>query len=203
VHIDDQRSALASGELQPGERLLWSGRPESTRIFFAIDVFFLIPGGLLFTGIGSVAAAKVFASGHLSASGYLGAGLVSMSFVLAGIHVSFGRIYVRTWVRKRTVYAVTDRRILALIPAWRGARHPSSVWLESHPPVDKRIGRNGRGTLWVGRPTSHQDRQTEEWGWQRSGSSAVAFLDIPEADGVARLIARQLGELGEGQVSGS
>jgi hypothetical protein len=49
VHIDDQTSALASGELQPGERLLWSGRPDSTRIFFffsAGDVF-LIPFSLV------------------------------------------------------------------------------------------------------------------------------------------------------------
>jgi hypothetical protein len=196
MHIDDQTSELARGELQPGERFLWSGRPDSTRIFLASDVFFLIPFGLVWSGASSVAAAQAFASGRV-----LG-GLFSLAFVLIGIQVGFGRIFARTWVRRRTLYAVSDRRILALVPGWRGARHTSSVWLASHPPVDKRIGRDGRGTVWVGH-MSDQRRQSEAWGWQKSGSSAVAFLDIPEADGVAWLIARQLGEFGEGQVSGS
>jgi len=188
VQIDDRTSALAGDELQPGERLLWSGQPDGKRIFLASDVLFLIPFGLVWTGASSVAAAQAFASGRG------GGGLFAMSFVLIGIQVSFGRIFARTWVRRRTLYAVSDRRILALVPGWRGARHTSSVWLASHPPVDKRVGRDGRGTVWVGY-MSDQQRQREAWGWQKSGGSAVAFLDIPEADGVARLIARRLGEL--------
>jgi hypothetical protein len=194
VHIDDQTSALASGELQPGERVLWSGKPDSTRIFSANDVY-LVAFGLLWSGTSLVGVANTLASGSWAG------GLFCVAFVLGGIYMTFGRFFVRVWVRKRTQYAVTDRRILARIPGWRGARHTSSVWLASHPPVEKRTGRDGRGTVWVGRPTSHQGRPSDDWGWPESGSSAVAFLDIPEADGVAWLIARQLGELAEGQVS--
>jgi hypothetical protein len=190
VHFDDQTSALASGELRPGERVIWSGGPDSTCVFALRDVF-VIPFSLVWTGMASVGAAISLASADLVG------GLFSVPFVLFGIYMTFGRFFVRVWVRKRTVYALTDRRILALRPGWRDTRHTSSVWLASHPPVEKRIGRDGRGTVWVGRPTSDQRGLGDEWGWPQSGSSAVAFLDIPEADGVAWLIARQLGELGD------
>jgi hypothetical protein len=189
AHIDRQPRASLGGELQPGEQLLWSGKPGSTRSFTHCDAF-LVPFGLVWSGIALVGA--VNALPFVAPAG----GLFCVLFVLVGIYMAFGRLIVRAWVRERTVYEVTNRRLLAHRPGWRGACHTSSVWLASHPPLEKRIGRDGQGTLWVGRHNSPQQTVDDDWGWVPSSSSLVAFLDIPEANGVASLIARQLCELG-------
>jgi hypothetical protein len=203
VHIDDQTSALASGELQPGERVLWSGKPDSRRWLYPQDAV-LVPFSVLWGGFAIFWEATVLLSSGPRNSVILP--LWGVPFVLVGLYMMVGRFFARRWVRRRTLYAVTDRRVIAIKPAWRGGRHTSSVWLASHPPVQKRIGRDGRGTVWVGRRTSDQHWLTHDSGWPQSGSSsgeAVAFCDIPEANGIFVLIARQLGDLGQGQVSGS
>jgi hypothetical protein len=194
MHIDNETSVLASGELQPGERLLWSGKPDSRRWLYPQDAI-LIPFSVMWGGFWIFWEATALSSSTARDSVIFP--LWGIPFVLIGLYLMVGRFFTRRWTRRRTLYAVTDRRVTAIRPAWRRGRHTNSVWLASHPPVQKHIGRDGRGTLWVGNHTSEQHWFTHDSGLSGSSSGdVVAFSDIPEADGVFVLIARRLADLG-------
>lgn len=194
---DLERQNRLAGELESGERVLWSGRPDGSRWFCPQDAV-LVPFSVIWSGI---AISVELSSVQAPSSGGGASWLTGMPFVLIGLYLLVGRVPVRRWIRRRTLYALTDRRALMLVPSWRGGTHANSVWLRSYPPVDKRTARNGRGTLVIGSP-----RQNQSWfnsaasdpGWpgaNKALGNAVVFADIAQADEVYGRLRHQLSTL--------
>lgn len=112
----DPQSELAS-EMNAGETLLWAGHPKRGFLLRPVDLF-LIPFSLFWCGF------AVF--WMIGASGMLWAGsqratpgpinfifaLFGLPFVLVGLYMVFGRFLVDRAQRDRTVYAVSNERIL-------------------------------------------------------------------------------------------
>jgi hypothetical protein len=73
------------GELAPGERLLWSGRPQGGIKFTATDAY-RIPVSILFTGVSLDWTILAIAAG----SGFMFA-LTGLPFLLFGLYMNFGR----------------------------------------------------------------------------------------------------------------
>lgn len=96
-----------SGELQPGERLLWSGCGDPSVIFARSDVF-LIPFSLLWGGFAIFWTAQAAASGAPPFFLVFG-GL----FCLIGLFFIVGRFFVKAHRKRTTTYAITDRRALS------------------------------------------------------------------------------------------
>jgi len=97
------------GQFQPflltGERLLWTGRPTRGAPFNCSGLAF----GLVFLGF---ACFWTFFSYVLAGEIWFSA--FGIPFILAGLFMVFGRPLLNLFVRKRTIYAVTDRRLLRL-----------------------------------------------------------------------------------------
>ena len=102
--------AITSARLEPGEKLLWSGMPQQGLLLRSSD-WFLIPFALFWAGGFAVFAVE----------GVAGAGapvdpccalLFSAPFVLVGGHLTVGRFALDSYLRSRTAYAVTNRRVL-------------------------------------------------------------------------------------------
>jgi len=135
--------------LSPGEKVLWSGQPPRKLIIFRKADLFMLPFALFWTGfsifweLGALAA--VFGSGDGFDLFTLCFPLFGVPFVLIGLYLLFGRLVGDFLVRRRTWYALTDRRVLVLT-ALRD-RNVASMPLHKIGRVDIVIHRDGRGTL--------------------------------------------------------
>jgi len=180
----DAQNRLTS-ELAPGERMLWSGAPDCRRLFYPEDAA-LVPFSLLWGGFAIFWEANALSSA--SARDTVLFPLWGVPFVLVGLYLIIGRFFLRKWLRRRTLYALTDRRVVSIAPSWPRGERVTSVWLSSYPPVEKTLRADGNGTLWIGSMPS-RERRFAQTGWPGAqAEKAVVFSDIPDAAAVcARL----------------
>jgi len=129
-------------ELAPGERLLWSGQPRQGLVLHIADAF-IIPFSLFWFGGVSVAALAAVSGGES-----VFALLFFVPFLLIGGFFAFGRFAVDIWQRRRTYYAVTDRRILILSGMWN--RSVRALNLRTLTDISLTLHRSGRGSLTFG-----------------------------------------------------
>ena len=92
--------------LTPGETVLWKGRPERIRLFEKADVV-EIPFSILWLGF-----AVFWEYGVFRAKAPIFFLAFGAFFVLIGLYFAFGRFIHRSYLMKRTTYAITDKKIL-------------------------------------------------------------------------------------------
>lgn len=173
--IDIQRRL--AGRLLPGERVLWAGQPKQGLLLVASDVF-VIPFGLLWTGGICVAAI------HGAHPRFPGGALVFVPAFAAGFYILIGRFLVDVWLRARTFYAVTDRRVLILREGWWGAFHAVS---RERLDVMELKEAGARGTIRFGQPVE----AARNWGSMLPTLDPTPqFLGIEDARGVFDLLQR-------------
>jgi len=184
--------SLVNGELQRSEQVLWQGRPNSDRWFYPQDIL-AIPFSVMWCGFAIFWEASALSRAGTRATVFFP--LWGIPFVCIGLYMLIGRFFVRHWMLSGTVYALTDRRALTITPGFRGQRHVNSVWLGSFPPVQKRIGSDGRGTIRIGTfPTGARSFSSDP-GWPGSGrmtGSGVIFTEIDRPAQVYELLTGRL-----------
>ena len=129
-------------ELEPGEKLLWRGRPQSG-IFMKPHDLYQIPFTLLWCGFAFFWEWSVVARGAP-----LLFKLWGIPFVIAGIYLVVGRFWVDAWMREETRYALTDRRII--IASGLFTRKVQSLPLGALSEISVTLTRNGVGTVLFG-----------------------------------------------------
>lgn len=113
--------------------------------------------------------------------------LWGIPFVLAGQYFIWGRFLTDYWLKRRTYYAVTNRRVLILQEGWK--RKTRSCYLESIPDIT-REGEN-TGTLWLGQKLAlfgGRGSPTRSMSRFSIDASVPVLADIDEVDLVYRLI---------------
>ena len=137
--MDDNRFPA---RLLDGERILWSGQPAQGLRLTAQDCF-LVPFSLLWGGF---AVFWEFTVLHSKAP--LFPSLWGIPLVLIGIYMIIGRFFVDAWLRRKTRYAVTSRRIvIARSGAWPKL---TSVSLDRLPDMQLSERPDGTGTIRFG-----------------------------------------------------
>jgi len=127
AELDPQ--GVAREQLRPGEHLYWAGTSDPAKLLTGRDVF-LIPFSLFWTGFIAFAFVDAVRNGNA------GIGVLIPAFMsIIGLHLVFGRFLVKIHRKRTTVYAVTDRRALAITP--RGSREVP-------------VGRTDRTITWSG-----------------------------------------------------
>jgi hypothetical protein len=147
-----------TGRLLDGERVVWSGQPGQGLRFTGRDLM-LIPFSLLWGGFAVFWEVSV-----LQHSPPVFFPLFGAAFVLAGLYLVAGRFVVDAWLRSKTRYAVTNRRILIARAAPFGSF--VALYLDRLPDVAMTENSGGRGTLRFG-------PATPIWGYGRRGGFAV------------------------------
>ena len=110
-----QHQNIFQQDLVHDEKILWSGQPEPSVDFIRADIF-LIPfsllwGGFAFFWFGAVIFSGLGGAGNTtSAAAALMFYLVGMVFSIMGLYFIFGRFIYKRWKKRRTYYALTDRR---------------------------------------------------------------------------------------------
>jgi hypothetical protein len=198
----DERLA---NELAPEERVLWRGQPENRRWFYPEDLV-LVPFSVLWGGFAIFweAGALTSTSARESTGVEVLFSLWGIPFVLIGLYLMVGRLFVRRWTRRGSLYVVTDQRILSFSPSWKGRFRVKMIWLSSYPPLEKRAGRGDQGTLCVGTtgPGQHWLGASSGWpGASRMRGSAIVLADIPDVAHVYTLLAERIAAAGHAGAS--
>lgn len=166
--LDDASSAFRD-ELSPGERLLWSGRPQQGLMLRGSDAL-LIPFSLLWGGFAVFWEASAVRGGAPFFFKLWG-----IPFVLVGLYITVGRFLFDAWQRARTLYAVTDQR--ALILSGLFTRNVRSLGVKSLSDINFSSGRDGKGTITLG-PTNPLGAWNTSWpGMNRHAAPTFEMID--------------------------
>ena len=177
-------------ELLGGERLLWTGQPDPRVIFERVDIF-LVPFSLLWGGFAlaweaGVLGLGVFGEGHRSAVPWFFV-LWGIPFVLVGLYFIAGRFFYKAWRKRRTYYALTNKRALVLL---EGRGHTlRACFLSAVPTINKSVRPSGVGTITFGNTSwasMYDNTGMDFFGAMGAlgADSTVRFNDVRDADRV-------------------
>ena len=170
------------GRLLPRETILWSGVPGQGILFTPRDGL-LIPFSLLWGGFVVFWETTVLRTNAPPFFALFGA-----AFVLIGLFLVFGRFLFDAWLRSRTAYALTDRRVLIVRSGpWSNFQ---AVSLDRLPEATLSESANGRGTIRFGPPAPMFGRYGGGgFGyWVASLGPTPQFLAIDDAKRVFALV---------------
>lgn len=123
--------------LEADETVLWRGKPEKLHLLSGQDAF-VIPFSLLWAGFAVFWETTVIL--HGAPWFFI---LFGSFFVLVGLYITIGRFLWKAYVLKRTLYAITDRKVLI--------KHLGQVELlkkRDFPPQTVKQYRDGTGTIY-------------------------------------------------------
>ena len=203
--IDQESFSAIQSELTPGESILWAAKPNNSVIFHREDVF-LIPFSLLWGGFAIFWEAGVAGlwdnfMKHSGPSYFMM--LWGIPFIVVGQYLIWGRFVYAGWKKRRTYYAVTNRRVLVIQEGWK--RLMSSAYLDTLPTMIKVGGSNGIGTLrFAPSEPAWSSRRGGFGTWDAMAVGDVpVFTDIDDLDSVYRLVSDQRERLKEATKFGS
>jgi hypothetical protein len=179
-------------ELQRGERLLWSGRPDTSRWLVADDpplLLLSLGAGAFALGVVALVWATSLGSG-VSAFG-LFSSMLSLPLGACGLYLLVGRFIARRYFGRRTAYGLTNLRALVIKPKLRDGSQTAFVRLASGPGVSERTRQDGHGTVMIGATIYQQAAWfAGDPGWfllKPYERPRVAFWNIADAAEVSRL----------------
>lgn len=129
-------------ELNPGERIIWSGQPHQGLMLRPTDAF-MIPFSLLWGGF-----AIFWEFGVVSSGAPFFFMIMGIPFVLVGLYMVLGRFFVDSLLRSKTFYALTNER--AIIISGLFNQNTKSLDLRKLPEINLSTKGNGRGTITFG-----------------------------------------------------
>ncbi len=179
----DHQQAFAP-YLLPGERLLWSGAPHQGIVLRSDDMW-LIPVSLLFCSVIIVWNVGVWSTGAPSAFILFGT-----AFLALGLYVLLGRFLHDAIIRRRHLYAVSNRRILRLDR--KPSARFSSLDLAALPGLELQEHADGAASILFDprhSPFGLWLRPGFEF-WVPSVARAINFYRIPDGRDVHRMVAR-------------
>jgi hypothetical protein len=186
--VDSEAAAAIQPELGAGEVVVWAGRPSLQRIFHKQDVF-LIPFSLIWGIFAIVWEAEVagFWGEHSGSGAPLAFVLWGIPFVLIGQYLIWGRFLNAAWKKKRTFYAVTNQRVLAVQNGW--SRITASAYLDTLPALVKETSFGKTGSL---RFAAGESSWLSLFGWKIWDNMSIGanpeFLDLEDVHGVYQII---------------
>ncbi|MBX0326619.1 hypothetical protein K2Z83_02845 [Oscillochloris sp. ZM17-4] len=163
-------------ELSPGEHVLWSGQPQAGLRLRAADAF-LIPFTCLWAGF-----AVFWETGVITSGAPFFFMLWGIPFLVVGAYITVGRFFVDAAIRGKTVYGVTNERVL-LISSFMN-RTVKSLPLHTLPELELEQRGDGRGTITFG-PSMPFATWYRGFAWPGMGQrTPPAFDMIPDAKAV-------------------
>jgi hypothetical protein len=135
-------SAELERELGTGEHLLWSGQPKSGLRLRAGDAL-LIPFSLLWAGFAVFWEMSVISSG--APFFFM---LWGIPFLFVGVYITIGRFFVDAYIRGKTVYGVTNERVLIISGLIN--RTVKTLSLRNLPEITLEQRSDGSGTITFG-----------------------------------------------------
>jgi len=131
-----------SDELNPGERIIWSGQPQQGFILRPADIF-MIPFSLLWGGFAFFWEFMVVSEGAPLFAMFWG-----IPFVLVGLYMIVGRFFFDRAQRSKTYYALTNERAIIISGVFN--QNTKMLDLKKLPEINISTKGNGKGTITFG-----------------------------------------------------
>jgi hypothetical protein len=174
-------------EVEPGERLLWAGRPGMVR--FALMTLPIFVFGLIWTAFSTVWVWITFRGAVAGAAGghvdrYLFP-LLGLPFAVVGF-VMLGSPFWATRKARKTTYALTDRRLIFIEVGLTGAVRTVSLRGDEVGPIERVERKDGSGDL------SFCHFVDSRNGHDSPDGQARSFVAIPHVREVESLVRKTL-----------
>jgi hypothetical protein len=169
--------------LQPGESIVWMGRPDP-RIVFHHDDLYLFPFSLMWGGF------TIFWERGVSQQNWSFGMLWGIPFVLIGQFMIWGRFLYARWKKKRILYIVTNKRVITTVDSATSPRvisYPISEVKE----VTEELRRDDAGTITFGPLLSWWEHRNGNWSQLSPlhlDERIPVFVDIRNVREVAQLV---------------
>ena len=184
---DFDSAQIVLRELEPGEQLLWSGRPGQGVRLRRADAF-AIPFSLIWAGFTAVWEIEAIRSGEP-----LFMRLWGIPFLVLGAYLVVGRFVADARLRRNTVYGVTDRRVILVSGLF--SRSTTSHLLRAVPAITLSERRDGEGDVVL---DATDMNHVATGGMVSLGSSVPPALEfLPRYGMSTRSSATRTGEQGE------
>jgi len=108
-----QANPVIRSEMEPKEKLRWSGSPRSGLRLSCLDAY-IVPCSLVYCGFGIFWEYQAFQGGTNLISV-----LLDLPILLSGVYFLVGRFFVDAWQRRRTFYGLTDQRVVIVSGLFR------------------------------------------------------------------------------------
>lgn len=186
--IDPRAAQKIEPELMSSESIYWAGVP-NPKVIFHSDDWTVIPFSLMWTGFFVFWEAEVlglWGKTRQPAGNDFFMALWGIPFLVVGNYMVWGRFFVDSWLKRRTYYAVTNRRVLILQEGWK--RKSSTTFLEAIPNIEREGAETG--TLWFGPKypvVAAKGKKTRNMSRFSVGDVPV-FADIDDVNAVYQLI---------------
>ncbi len=168
--------------LNKDEKVLWVGKPEVKAVLDPKDVWF-IPMTVLF---------NVF----IIYKAWFEADIpVDYILILFGVYLLIGRFIYKAFNKTRTLYAVTNQRIIIINKLWNDITEKP---IESITHIEKNVLLSGIGTIRFGyTPFMYLILENTGFGFlgypeKLYGTPAPTFFDIKDADKIYQLVKEQM-----------
>jgi hypothetical protein len=166
---------ILTQQLDPSERLLWSGQPRGGIRFRPQDAY-IIPFSLLWGGFAFFwEFMAVTQSSKAPGPIAIVFPLFGLPFVFAGLYFIFGRFFFDARSRERTFYGVTDERIIIISGVF--FRQIKSLQLRTLTDVSLTERSDGSGTITFG-PTNYLNSFLPAGAWPGAGRHASPSFDL-------------------------
>jgi hypothetical protein len=188
ITIEPRALLKLQPELLSGESIHWAAMPNPSVIFHSDDLT-LIPFSLVWTSFivfWEAGALGFWSSNFQKGTANIFMALWGIPFLVIGNYMLWGRFLYDAWLKRRTYYAVTDRRLIILQEGWK--QKISMTFLEDIPQIERERG--ACGTLWFGTkyPLLGGKGQKKRDMSRFSLGDVPVFADVDDADSVHRLI---------------
>ena len=158
-------------ELGHGERLIWSGVPAQGLRLRAADAL-MIPFSLFWAGFAFFWEYEAVTNPR---SPFFFE-LFGIPFVVMGLYILVGRVYVDQYQRTRTFYGLTNQRVIIL--SGLTGRQVNSLSLQGLSDISLREGSGGGGTILLGPPGPYGMMIPSGWpGANRRAAPALELAD--------------------------
>jgi hypothetical protein len=176
-------------ELTSGESVLWAAQPSRSVIFHSEDLY-LVPFSLMWGGFAifwEAGAAGYWGSPSHQNGLWIFGVIWGIPFVVVGQYLIWGRFLYAAGKKKRTYYAVTNRRVIAVQNGW--SLNMASAYIDTLPTIIKGSLSKGTTTLRFAQAEPMWTRG-RSWGvWDGLSIRDVpTFADIQDADYVYRMV---------------
>lgn len=163
---------FAASCLAPGEYILHRCKPGKGRLFSAQDII-LIPFSIFWCGFAFFWVISAFSMGAPFFFCLFG-----IPFILIGLYMVIGRFFWTAYIRKRTAYVITNRRIIR-----RRGNRMDMLDSGNMPPMQVSCFADGSGTI-LFRPQVYYRRRGSAY-----RTATFALENIPDVMKVQQIIA--------------
>lgn len=156
--------------LYNNERLIWTGKPKKGILFRRSDVFF-IPFSLLWCGFAIFWVLMVAQESILFA-------MFGIPFVFVGLILVFGRFFIDAAQRAKTIYGLTNDRIIIKYGVFK--KTIKSVSISSISDIECNEKGDGTGTIIIGskNPTNKLENGMGWWPGVHATPALEAIQDV-------------------------